>query len=118
MCSTVLSGKLVLQLVYGDNNTELQLILRSGINISGSALHFHNRSLCDSLSTVTVPLKKYTSHQTWYILVSFLPVSDAEQIHVGEVRFVTADTTLDMLNPTPGELIACMPTFIWLHNAC
>ena len=49
-----------------------------------------NKSSCDSLSTVSIPVQEHSRspYFTWHIVVSFANQPDIEWVHVGEVIFV------------------------------
>ena len=89
--------------VYADNKTNLVFKYRSGQTQSDfiwTYIGILNKSSCDSLSTVNIPLEGGSpSYSTWHILISdFQP--DIEWVHVGEVRFL--DTSEDP-DPIPSK---------------
>ena len=87
--------------VYADNNSNLVFSFRSGLTQSDFIIHYvPNKSSCDSLSTVSIPLEGgESSYFTWHIVLSdFQP--DIEWVHVGEVRFL--DTASDP-DPIPSN---------------
>ena len=91
--------------VYADNNSNLVFSFRSGKTQSDHDFIRHytpNKSSCDSLSTVSIPVQGGDpSYSTWHIVLSdFQP--DIEWIHVGEVRFL--DTASDP-DPIPSNTI-------------
>ena len=80
--------------LYADNNNNYFFSFLSGQAQSNFNKHnIPNKTSCDSLSTVSIPLEQGgPSYSTWHILVSnFQP--DIEWVHVGEVRFLnTSDS--------------------------
>ena len=78
--------------VYGDNSSTLVYSPASDLINN----YTPNKISCDYLSTVTIFLfNGDLSYHQWHIIVSFLPQSNIEWVHVGEVRLLgsSADST-------------------------
>ena len=76
--------------VYGDENRELVLRTFQSVGFLGSRFNQPSQSSCDSLSTVSIPLRDAaanSSYITWHISVQ-ITEEYIEWVHVGEVRFL------------------------------
>ena len=62
--------------------------------------HALSQTSCDSLSTFVIALGELTASPTWHIVVAFITQPDAEWVHVGEVRFLGADSIPVSMCPT------------------
>ena len=100
--------------LYADNNNNLAFSFPPGQAQSNIIKHdTPNKTSCDSLSTVSIPLEQGgPSYFTWHIVVSdFQP--DIEWVHVGEVRFLNTSGDPD---PIPSNTI--VDIICLLHLNC
>ena len=99
--------------VYGDEKDSLVFNSSSYIIMNHALL----QTSCDSLSTTVITLGELTASPTWHIVVTFISQADTEWVHVGEVRFLGADSVPVSMCTTkepflsPSEYFSCC---MWL----
>ena len=76
--------------VYGDGSGDLVLRTIQTLTFLGSSNNQPSQSLCDSLSTVSIPLQDddtHSSYSTVHIVIEITEDS-IDWVHVGEVKFL------------------------------
>ena len=76
--------------VYGDGNRDLVLRTIQTLTFLGSSNNQPSQSSCDSLSTVSIPLRDddRLSYFTVHIVIEITGNNNIDWVHVGEVRFL------------------------------
>ena len=92
--------------VYASNNVFFRLV-NSLTNADFLANYSPIQTSCDcELSTISLPVQEgEPSYRVWHILVSFIPQTSIQWVHIGEVRFLDIPSVED--NPLPE--VFCTP---------